>query len=344
MHSIRELQCLVKQGTISENEANKILGIVVDGMKGNVEYLEKHANFKRTVGRALRDPKTVAALLSPIVLAGIGLGTNVISDVLKKEKESKELRSSFNKMKNVRPEIKNIPEDKVHEAFSVLSHVSPSIAKNPYLAANFVQRQAESYGGAGFEEAATLARAEQAMSGDEPMSKEVGRALLSQGIQQTGAGIGKAVSSAVESIAEPSPEELGLRMARGEAAKYRGLQAMDLSALSKGQTPQDRARNAMREIVSRRIEAQRRGMPLMADPATPAEEAAMELSRTEAHLGRGLQPPTGRLEDIAREAKSRGMWGEIGRKMGQHEAISPGSARGERIFSPAEDEPGLKYF
>jgi len=139
MDTIRELQCLVKQGTITKNEANQVLGEVVDRMKENVAHLEKNANFQRILGKAVRDPRTIAALLSPLVLAGIGLGTNLISDSMEKEKTQKELRKSFKKMKVVRPEIANIPEEKVNEASSVLRHVSPSIAKNPYLAANFVQ-------------------------------------------------------------------------------------------------------------------------------------------------------------------------------------------------------------
>lgn len=299
MDSMRELQALVKQGTISKKEANLILDTIVSDLRDNADYLEKNANFRKMIGSALKDPTTIAALLSPVVVAGIGLGTNLISNALQKEKDKKELRSSFNKMKQVRPEIRNIPDDKIHEAFSVLSHVSPSIAKNPYLAANFIQRQSESYGGAGFEEASTLARTEEAMSGNKSnMSKDIGDALVAQGIQGLGKGIGTATSTAITNIID-SPEALGRRLGLGEIAKYRELQRRGYTGLSKQQTPEDRALNEVKETITKRREAYNRGIPyLVKDPLSAGEQAEREEEIGKAYIARGLAPPEGSTSSL----------------------------------------------
>ena len=203
MQSIDELRYLVKMGAISEAEAEDILGIVVDRISDNKRELEKNSVDTKTL--------ILTGILGPLSLAGIGVGTSLLTDYLDERKQNKKLEESYSLMNSVNSDMENIPEEKRQQAFSILRSVSPTIAQNPILAANFVQRHTMNYGGAGFEEAANLARAEAALAPREPgIGKQISGQLIQQGIGNVGGFFSSAGSRGLAEAVELTPEEQGI--------------------------------------------------------------------------------------------------------------------------------------
>jgi hypothetical protein len=226
MRSIEELDFLVKQGAITITEANIVLNRIVDEIKGNKEELEK-AGEGFSTGKML-----LSSVLGSLALAGIGVGTHALTDYLEQRKTEKKMDESFKLMEKVDPELKDISKDEKEKSFSVLRAVSPTIASNPVLAANFVRRQAMNYGGAGFEEAANLARAEAAMAPrSENVMKQVAGQLIGQGVGSLGSQVSSLGRSGVEQATALSPEQIGEMEAAKSIAQEKALRSADAGHL-----------------------------------------------------------------------------------------------------------------
>lgn len=280
MQSIDELRYLVKMGAISEDEAQTIIDTVVDMISENKNELQKSGSV---------NPSTLllTSVLGPLTLAGIGVGTHMLSNYLDERQSKKDMAKSFHLMKSVNPDIANIPDQKRLEAFSILQAVSPTIAKNPILAANFVQRHSMNYGGAGFEEAANLARAESALAPREPtLGKQLAGQLINQGIGNLGSVFSSAGSRGIAELTELTPEEEGIADARSLMAQEEALGGKKYLLTKDKMTPEERGQAEATQLLARYRAIEGAGAPAPtlgeALKGRSVEPTGIELGRQEA--------------------------------------------------------------
>lgn len=225
MQTIDELNYLVDTGTITKQAAEKILNAVTDSIRrvkdrvsdiANAGDLEKTASGKADLGSQL-----MTGLLSSIGLTLGGMGVNYIAKEWDKSKTQAAHQRSFQEMHRVRPQIRDIDPMKTQEFFSVLADTAPDLAKNPFIAANFVERQAQGYGGVGFEEAGALARANESLArGKGPsMMAQLGDSLTQQGMSSIGSNVSYVTRLGIDEALKKSPEEIGREQAEIESTK-----------------------------------------------------------------------------------------------------------------------------
>lgn len=229
MQSINELNYLVEMGTMTKEAADRILFAVVDSMKNvhrTIREISGISEMSKVAagesGKAELGSQLMTGLLSSLGLTLGGMGVNYIAKEVEKNKERAAHDRSFNEMHRVRPEINDIDPWKTQEFFSILADTAPDLAKNPFIAANFVQRQAAGYGGVGFEEAGALARANESLSRAKgpSMMSQLGDSLTQQGITQIGGNVGYVTRLAIDD-AWKTPEQRGREMGIMESEKDR---------------------------------------------------------------------------------------------------------------------------
>ena len=306
MQSVIELELLIKTGAISQDEADRVLGTVVGTIELNRQDLEKSAMMKTAAMSGGTKAMLIAGLLSPFAVAGAGIGTSLLGDYLADKKKEQELDESYRKMVAVRPELKEVPAAKREEYFSVLKHVAPTMAKNPYLAANFVQRQAQSFGGAGFEEAAVLAKAEKEMKlvKRPRLSSQIGASLIQQGVSGIGDIGGQMTGLGMRAAMEKSPEELGQQAAEASLAEFKALQDAGMEhASDRFLTPEQKGRMKA-DIETARHNALKDGpLGYTMPPETAGEEAERAKVRGQAFTEQGLESPVRMVKTPAQEAQ-----------------------------------------
>jgi len=244
MQSIQQLDTLVKQGSISHTEADAVLEAVVgrlvkigefidDNMSVNMQHFDKTAEV---VGSAVTQGITeglevaksspfkgiLTAILSTVGLAGAGLAGAAVTDWMSERKEKKQHEEAYDSMMSYNPDLKNADKADVDKYFSIFSTSSPTMAKNPHLAANFVKRNLASYGGVGFEDVGQLARAEAALDRKGPsIGTQFSQGLIQQGLQGIGQHVMHASRIGIEDAMRPNANVTATRKAEEEQA-YRG--------------------------------------------------------------------------------------------------------------------------
>lgn len=225
MQTINELNYLVEVGTLSKEAAERILNAVTGSMADVhatvCEMMGGEGELEKTAGKADLGSQLMTGLLSSVGLTLGGMGVNYLAKEWDKSKTQAAHNRSFHEMHRVRPEISDIDPQKTQEYFSVLADTAPDLAKNPFIAANFVQRQAQGYGGVGFEEAGSLARANEALSRAKGPSQlsQLGESLTQQGLSSIGSNVGYVTRLGIDEALKKSPEEIGKEQAMMEATK-----------------------------------------------------------------------------------------------------------------------------
>lgn len=258
MRTIKELERLCEDGAMTKEAASRIVNAVIENLKSTKDMVEsiqqsegmdKQANLAAAAGAKASGlgSQLLTGLLSSVGLTLGGLGVNYIADEMKKSKEHSLHQRSFQEMYRIRPGIQEIEPQKVQEFFSIFSEVSPELAKNPFLAANFVERQANAHGGVGFEEVGQLARTNEALKAGKGagVMSQIGDGLTQQGIQSLGTNVGYMTRVKLdEKMKDPALQ--GRQAAMMEAAKELQHQEMG-SGMSIAEQVQARLEEAKRK-------------------------------------------------------------------------------------------------
>lgn len=228
MQTINELNYLVEVGTITKEAANRILHAVTGSMRdvhATVCDMMGDGALEKTAGKSDLGSQLMTGLLSSVGLTLGGMGVNYLAKEWDKSKTQAAHNRSFHEMHRVRPEIRDLDPAKTQEYFSVLADTAPDLAKNPFIAANFVQRQAQGYGGVGFEEAGSLARANESLARAKGPSQlsQLGESLTQQGLSSIGSNVGYVTRLGIDEALKKSPEEVGREQAIMEATKDQHL-------------------------------------------------------------------------------------------------------------------------
>lgn len=215
MQAFEELRDMVKTGSISRDEAIRVVSAVQSELRTQHELVEHHEMDKTAgIGKSI-----LTALATSAALTAGGLGVNFAAGAVEDWKLGRKHEESFKQMFRTNPDLASVPKSKAAEFFSIFKTMSPTMATNPHLAGNFVERQAASFGGVGFEEAGQLARAEQAVSaGKSPsVARQLGESMVQQGVGSLSTNLNQIARNKIENQMY-DPSAMGERRAREDIA------------------------------------------------------------------------------------------------------------------------------
>lgn len=246
MQSINELREMVKSGEIRRDEAVRIIASVQNLLSESNEAIK--GGSLKTAGMGEAFLTTLAA--SAAMTAG-GLGVNLAIGAYDKHKLEQKHDKSFRDMMRLKPDLAALPPGKAEEYFSIFKTMTPTMATNPHLAGNFVERQGAAFGGVGFEEAGQLARAEQAVAAGKPQSagKMLGDSLVQQGVASLGSNVNQITRNKIDNQLY-SAKEMGERSAQQDIASK---QYMASQGYHGGKSQHEIARDALAKSLGKEV-------------------------------------------------------------------------------------------